>query len=129
VEPGDLQRPRTTTAAVLAGARLIANYPISVITDGMGLNITVMSYCGISTSADLRRDQMPDVHLLIQWLAKNSRSSARTDRRRLPGQLADRVTAVHGHRETGDELGLVTGKEEHRVAHIVGSTISSATSS
>ena len=30
----------------LAGARLEANYPVSVITDGMGLNITVMSYCG-----------------------------------------------------------------------------------
>src|SRR5207253_3181599 len=30
----------------LAGARLEANYPVSVITDGMGLNITVMSYNG-----------------------------------------------------------------------------------
>ena len=29
-----------------AGARLVANYPVSVITDGMGLNITVMSYLG-----------------------------------------------------------------------------------
>ena len=29
-----------------AGAELKANYPVSVITDGMGLNITVMSYCG-----------------------------------------------------------------------------------
>jgi len=29
-----------------AGARLVANYPASVVTDGMGLNITVMSYCG-----------------------------------------------------------------------------------
>jgi diacylglycerol O-acyltransferase len=27
-----------------AGARLTANYPVSVITDGMGLNITVQSY-------------------------------------------------------------------------------------
>src|SRR5204863_7563026 len=30
----------------MAGARLVANYPVSVITDGMGLNITVMSYNG-----------------------------------------------------------------------------------
>ena len=30
----------------MAGARLESHYPISVITDGMGLNITVMSYCG-----------------------------------------------------------------------------------
>jgi WS/DGAT/MGAT family acyltransferase len=27
-----------------AGAKLLANYPVSAITDGMGLNITVMSY-------------------------------------------------------------------------------------
>ncbi len=53
----------------LAGARLVANYPISVITDGMGLNITVMSYCGhLDFGLIADRDQMPDVHLLIQWL-------------------------------------------------------------
>src|SRR5206468_2673489 len=28
------------------GAQILANYPVSVITDGLGLNITVMSYCG-----------------------------------------------------------------------------------
>jgi diacylglycerol O-acyltransferase / wax synthase len=52
-----------------AGARLDANYPVSVITDGMGLNITVMSYLGhldFGILAD--RDQMPDVWLLIGWL-------------------------------------------------------------
>jgi len=45
-----------------AGARLVANYPVSVITDGMGLNITVMSYDGhmdFGIVAD--RDQMPDL--------------------------------------------------------------------
>jgi len=53
-----------------AGARLVANYPVSVITDGMGLNITVMSYCGfidIGIVAD--REQTPDVKKLIGWLA------------------------------------------------------------
>jgi WS/DGAT/MGAT family acyltransferase len=52
-----------------AGARLVANYPVSVITDGMGLNITVMSYCGhmdFGIVAD--RDQMPDVWKLLDWL-------------------------------------------------------------
>ena len=42
---------------------------MSVITDGMGLNITVMSYCGhldFGILAD--RDQMPDVWSLIGWL-------------------------------------------------------------
>jgi diacylglycerol O-acyltransferase / wax synthase len=53
----------------MAGARLEANYPVSVITDGMGLNITVMSYCGhmdFGIVAD--RDQMPDVGRLMDWL-------------------------------------------------------------
>jgi WS/DGAT/MGAT family acyltransferase len=54
-----------------AGARLDANYPVSVITDGMGLNITVMSYMGhmdFGIVAD--RDQMPDVWNLIDWLGE-----------------------------------------------------------
>jgi WS/DGAT C-terminal domain/Wax ester synthase-like Acyl-CoA acyltransferase domain len=54
-----------------AGARLVANYPVSVITDGMGLNITVMSHCG---RMDFRiiadRDQMPDVNKLMGWLGE-----------------------------------------------------------
>jgi diacylglycerol O-acyltransferase len=57
-----------------AGARLVANYPISVITDGMGLNITLMSYLDnvdIGIVAD--RDQMPDVQRLIDWLADEVR--------------------------------------------------------
>jgi len=40
-----------------------------VITDGMGLNITVMSYnghCDFGIVAD--RDLMPDVHEMIGWL-------------------------------------------------------------
>jgi WS/DGAT/MGAT family acyltransferase len=53
----------------MAGARLEAHYPVSVITDGMGLNITVMSYMGhmdFGIVAD--RDQMPDVDRLMEWL-------------------------------------------------------------
>ena len=53
----------------MAGAKLVANYPVSVITDGMGLNITVMSYNGqmdFGIVAD--RDQMPDVQRLLDWL-------------------------------------------------------------
>ena len=53
----------------MAGARLEANYPGSVITDGMGLNITVMSYMGhmdFGIVAD--RDQMPDLDVLMGYL-------------------------------------------------------------
>ena len=54
----------------LAGAELVANYPVSVVTDGMGLNITVMSYRGhmdFGLVAD--RDQMPDLPKVLGWLA------------------------------------------------------------
>ncbi len=52
-----------------AGAKLLASYPVSVITDGLGLNITVMSYAGhldVGILAD--REQMPDLWSLIDWL-------------------------------------------------------------
>ncbi len=54
-----------------AGAKLVANYPVSVITHGMGLNITVMSYMGhmdFGIVAD--REQMPDMARLMDWLAE-----------------------------------------------------------
>jgi WS/DGAT/MGAT family acyltransferase len=52
-----------------AGARLMANYPVSVITDGMGLNITVMSYDGhLDFGLVADRDQMPDLRELMGWL-------------------------------------------------------------
>lgn len=53
----------------MAGARMLAHYPISVITDGMGLNITVMSYCGhLDFGIVADREQMPDVWSLIESL-------------------------------------------------------------
>ena len=53
----------------LAGARLEADYPVSVVTDGMGLNITVMSYLGhLDFGIVADREQMPDLWSLIDWL-------------------------------------------------------------
>jgi WS/DGAT/MGAT family acyltransferase len=49
-----------------AGARLLANYPVSAVTDGMGLNITVMSYedrVDFAVVAD--REQVPDAWPLM----------------------------------------------------------------
>ncbi|HEX2084922.1 MAG TPA: wax ester/triacylglycerol synthase family O-acyltransferase, partial [Solirubrobacteraceae bacterium] len=48
----------------LAGARLVANYPVSVITDGVGLNITCLSYLdhvdfGIVVDRELVDDAWP----------------------------------------------------------------------
>jgi diacylglycerol O-acyltransferase len=53
----------------MAGARLEAHYPVSVVTDGMGLNITVMSYCGrLNFGIVADREQMPDLWALAEWL-------------------------------------------------------------
>jgi diacylglycerol O-acyltransferase / wax synthase len=52
-----------------AGAEVKALYPVSVVTDGLGLNITVFSYCGhIDVGIVADREQMPDVWKLIGWL-------------------------------------------------------------
>jgi WS/DGAT/MGAT family acyltransferase len=60
-----------------AGALLEAIYPVSVIMDGLGLNITVMSYNGsldIGIVAD--RDVMADVGDMTGWLADELESLA-----------------------------------------------------
>jgi diacylglycerol O-acyltransferase len=56
----------------MAGAELVANFPVSVITDGMGLNITVMSYRGhLDFGIVADREQMRDVWKLIDWLEES----------------------------------------------------------
>ena len=63
--------PGPQTPLYMAGARLEANYPISVITDGMGLNITCMSYCGyIDFGLVADREQMPDLWRVMGWLGE-----------------------------------------------------------
>jgi diacylglycerol O-acyltransferase / wax synthase len=63
--------PGPQTPLYMAGARMESHYPISVITDGMGLNITVMSYCGhLDFGIVADREQMPDHWSLIGWLGE-----------------------------------------------------------
>ena len=50
----------------MAGAKLLANYPVSVATDGAGLNITVLSYLdSVDFGIVACREQMPDVETLM----------------------------------------------------------------
>jgi hypothetical protein len=73
----------------MAGARLEANYPVSVITDGMGLNMTVMSYLGhLDFGIVADREQMPDVDRLIGWLGEEL-DALRPARRRNGRRAAD----------------------------------------
>jgi diacylglycerol O-acyltransferase / wax synthase len=61
--------PGSPAPLYCAGARLLANYPVSAVTDGMGLNITVMSYedrIDFAVVAD--REQVPDAWPLMDAL-------------------------------------------------------------
>ncbi|MCB0909380.1 MAG: DUF1298 domain-containing protein, partial [Nocardioidaceae bacterium] len=54
----------------LAGAQVLAHYPLSIVTDGLALNITVLSYLGrlhVGLVADRRA--VPDVQVLADRLA------------------------------------------------------------
>jgi len=66
-----------------AGARLLANYPVSAVTDGMGLNFTVLSYedrLDFAVVAD--REQVPDAWPLMTALSASldELKAATTDR-------------------------------------------------
>ncbi len=51
------------------GARLVANYPVSAINDGVGLNITVQSYNGsLDFGIIACRELMPDLWDLMDYL-------------------------------------------------------------
>jgi diacylglycerol O-acyltransferase / wax synthase len=58
--------PGPRTPLYIAGARLEANYPVSAIVDGVGLNMTIMSYrdqIDVGIVAD--KDQIPDAWPLM----------------------------------------------------------------
>jgi diacylglycerol O-acyltransferase len=83
-----------------AGARLDANYPVSVITDGMGLNMTVMSYCGhLDFGIVADRDQMPDLWKMIDWLA-DSLEELRPKKRTRRASKAKGSTGGRANRST-----------------------------
>jgi WS/DGAT/MGAT family acyltransferase len=49
-----------------AGARMLGNYPVSAITDGVGLNMTVMSYDGkLDFGLVACREMVPDIWALM----------------------------------------------------------------
>ena len=72
------------------GAQMVAHYPVSVITDGMGLNITVMSYWGhLDFGIVADREQMRDVWKSDRVARVLARGAA-TRRRSAAGEHAPR---------------------------------------
>ena len=61
--------PGPRTPLFCAGAKLEANYPVSVVVDGVGLNITVMSYLDhLDFGIVADRDQIDDVWSLMDGM-------------------------------------------------------------
>jgi diacylglycerol O-acyltransferase / wax synthase len=62
--------PGPNIPVYLAGAKLMAHYPVSVITDGLGLNITVVGYLGLLHFGLVGcRELVPDIDLIAGYLA------------------------------------------------------------
>ncbi len=62
--------PGPNVPVYLGGAKLLAEYPVSVITDGQGLNITVVGYLGrLHFGLTACRELVPDVDVLARYLA------------------------------------------------------------
>jgi diacylglycerol O-acyltransferase / wax synthase len=92
--------PGPSVPLYLAGAQLVANYPVSVITDGVGLNITCLSYrdhvdFGIVVDRDMIDDAWPLMNAVRSGLAdldavvcgkrvEPSRPKGRAERQKLP---------------------------------------------
>jgi WS/DGAT/MGAT family acyltransferase len=61
--------PGPNVPVYLCGAKLLAHYPVSVITDGQGLNITVIGYLGqLHFGLTACRELVPDVDALAGYL-------------------------------------------------------------
>jgi diacylglycerol O-acyltransferase len=53
----------------MCGAKLLAHYPVSVVTDGQGLNITLVGYLGrLHFGLVSCRELVPDIDLLAGYL-------------------------------------------------------------
>jgi diacylglycerol O-acyltransferase / wax synthase len=61
--------PGPNVPVYLCGAKLVAHYPVSVITDGQGLNITLVGYLGrLHFGLVACRELVPDIEALADYL-------------------------------------------------------------
>jgi diacylglycerol O-acyltransferase len=63
--------PGPNVPVYLCGAKLLAHYPVSVITDGQGLNITLVGYLGqLHFGLVSCRELVPDIEVLADYLVE-----------------------------------------------------------
>jgi len=78
--------PGPNVPVYLCGARLLAHYPVSVITNGQGLNITVVGYLGqLHFGLVSCRELVPDLDTLADYLVDELELLLKAADRRAPG--------------------------------------------
>ncbi len=87
--------PGPNVPVYLCGARLIAHYPVSVVTDGQGLNITLVGYLGqLHFGLISCRELIPDLDALAGYLVDELAILLETAEKRSADQSsADRSSA------------------------------------
>jgi diacylglycerol O-acyltransferase / wax synthase len=78
--------PGPNVPVYLCGAKLLAHYPVSVITDGQGLNITLVGYLGQLHFGLLAcRELVPDIETLAGYLVDELELLLKAADARVPG--------------------------------------------
>jgi diacylglycerol O-acyltransferase / wax synthase len=78
--------PGPNIPVYLGGSKLLAHYPVSVLTDGQGLNITLIGYLGqLHFGLVACRELVPDIDTLAGYLVDELAVLAKVAAERLPG--------------------------------------------
>jgi WS/DGAT/MGAT family acyltransferase len=114
----------------LAGARMLTNYPTSIVTHGLALNVTVQSYAGsLDFGLIACAAAMPDLRPLAGAIAV-----ALDDLRALPGAEPEEAASsarkvIAGTRKAmGRAVKQATGAASGRLAKAVGTSVAKAIS-
>ncbi|MFL6659675.1 MAG: wax ester/triacylglycerol synthase family O-acyltransferase [Massilia sp.] len=111
--------PGPRMALYLAGARMTANYPVSIVTHGLALNVTVQSYAGaLDFGIVACRRAVPDVQLFAAcMLAAHEELLALA----VPAPVADPVAPVRKRapRKTAAKSAPPPAKRKARTAAVV----------
>ena len=79
--------PGPNVPVYMCGARLVAHYPVSVVTDGQGLNITLVGYLGqLHFGLVSSRELVPDIDKLAGYLPDELALLAGAAEKRAAGQ-------------------------------------------
>jgi WS/DGAT/MGAT family acyltransferase len=79
--------PGPNVPVYMCGARLLAHYPVSVVTDGQGLNITLVGYLGqLHFGLVSSRELVPDLDTLAGYLTDELALLAETAEKRAAEQ-------------------------------------------